>query len=180
MLASTAGKIEIEYAGEDKKEDDLVERLLNRAILKVFDQYLSLDSLQKVVEYFEAGWGVEVSDQMASQDYLEGIKEIPGLHEAIRTLGIQEAPADGRGDRVRPRRAAPAPEAQQGERGRPSHLRQVSRAPSVRQLSKRHPHGAHPLQPLGRQPRDPSTPTGVRAAQRVPVDTDDVQQAIDG
>jgi aminopeptidase N len=59
---------------------------------KVFDQYFSLNSLHKVVEYFNSGWGVEVSDQMASQDYLEDIKQIPGLKEAIRTLGIQESP----------------------------------------------------------------------------------------
>jgi magnesium chelatase subunit I len=93
MLASTTGKIEMEYVGEDKKEGEVVEKLLNRSIVKVFDQHFSLNSLQKVVEYFNAGWGVEVSDQMPSQEYLEGIKEIPGLKEAIRSLGIQESPA---------------------------------------------------------------------------------------
>jgi magnesium chelatase subunit I len=93
LLASTTGKIEMEYVGEDKKEGDVVEKLLNRSIVKVFDQHFSLNSLQKVIEYFNAGWGVEVSDQMPSQEYLEGIKEIPGLKEAIRSLGIQESPA---------------------------------------------------------------------------------------
>ena len=34
LFASTAGKIEIEYVGEDVKEEDVIERLLNRAILK--------------------------------------------------------------------------------------------------------------------------------------------------
>jgi magnesium chelatase subunit I len=93
VMASMTGKIEMEYVGEDKKEDELVEKLLNRSILKVFDQYFSLNSLQKVVEYFNSGWGVEVSDQMASHDYLEGIKEIPGLKEAVKTLGTQESPS---------------------------------------------------------------------------------------
>jgi len=93
ILASTSGKIEMEYVGEDKKEDDLVEKLVNRAILKVFDQYFTVNSLQKVVDYFNSGWGVEVSDAMPSQDYLEGIKEIPGLKEAIGTLGPMESPA---------------------------------------------------------------------------------------
>ncbi len=93
LLASTSGKIEMEYVGEDKKEDDLVEKLINRAILKVFDQYFTVSSLQKVVDYFNSGWGVEVSDVMPSQDYLEGIKEIPGLKEALRTLGPMESPA---------------------------------------------------------------------------------------
>jgi len=93
LLASTSGKIEMEYVGEDKKEDDLVEKLINRAVVKVFDQCFSLNSLQKVIEYFNSGWGMEVSDQMASHDYLDGIKEIPGLKEAIKSLGIQDAPA---------------------------------------------------------------------------------------
>ena len=93
VLASTSGKIEMEYVGEDKKENELVEKLLNRSIVKVFDQYFTLNSLHKTVEYFNSGWGVEVSDQMASQDYLQDIKEIPGLKEAIRSLGIQESPS---------------------------------------------------------------------------------------
>lgn len=93
VLASTSGKIEMEYIGEDKREDELVEKLLNRAILKVFDQYFSVSSLQKVIDYFNSGWGVEVSDVMPSEDYLEGIKEIPGLKEAIRPLETLESPA---------------------------------------------------------------------------------------
>ena len=93
LLASTSGKLEMEYVGEDRKEDDVVEKLLNRAILKVFDHYFNASSLQKIVEYFNTGWGVEVSDVMPSGDYLEGIKEIPGLKEAIRSLGTMEAPA---------------------------------------------------------------------------------------
>lgn len=93
LLASTNGKIEMEYAGEDRKEEELVEKLLNRSIVKVFDQYFSLNSLQKVIEYFNQGWGIEVSDTMASQEYLEDIKQVPGLKEAIRTLGIPESPS---------------------------------------------------------------------------------------
>ncbi len=92
MLASTAGKIEVEYMGEDKKEDELVERLLNRAVLKTFDQYFNVNSLQNIVEYFNSGWGVEVSDAMSAEEYMEGIKEIPSLKEMIRTLGNVESP----------------------------------------------------------------------------------------
>jgi len=92
MLASTAGKIEVEYMGEDKKEDELVERLLNRAVLKTFDQYFNVNSLQNVIEYFNSGWGVEVSDAMSAEEYMEGIKEIPSLKEMIRTLGNVESP----------------------------------------------------------------------------------------
>lgn len=93
LLASTSGKIEMEYVGEDHKEDEVVQKLLNRAIVKVFDQFFSVSALQKVVDYFNSGWGVEVSDVMPAKDYLEGIKEIPGLKEALRSLGPMESPA---------------------------------------------------------------------------------------
>src|SRR5581483_4551953 len=64
---------------------------------------------------------------MASQDYLEGIKEIPGLKEAIKTLGIGESPT----------LMASATEfvleglhlhqkTQQGDRRRSGHLREVA------------------------------------------------------
>ena len=93
LLASTSGKIEVEYLGEDRKEDELVERLLNRAVIKTFDRYFNVNSLQRIVDYFNSGWGVEVSDEMRSEDYLDDIKEIPGFKEAIETLGDMESPA---------------------------------------------------------------------------------------
>jgi len=92
LYASTAGKIELEYVGEDKKEDDLIERLINRAVLKVFDRYLKLDDLKKVISYFEQGWGVEVSDRAPSSDYTEPLREVIGLREAIAMLGPFETP----------------------------------------------------------------------------------------
>jgi magnesium chelatase subunit I len=92
VLASTAGKIELEYVGEDKREDDLIERLINRAVLKVWDRNLKVEGLKKVTEHFEAGWGVEVSDQMRAEEYLEGIRQIPGLRDAVAQLGPFESP----------------------------------------------------------------------------------------
>src|SRR5262249_59877767 len=57
VLASTAGKIELEYAGEDKKEEELIERLISRAVLKVWDKYLKVEALRRGVEHFGAGGG---------------------------------------------------------------------------------------------------------------------------
>jgi magnesium chelatase subunit I len=92
LLASTAGKIELEYMGEDKREEDLIDRLINRALLKVWDKYLQVEALKRVVEHFDAGWGVEVSDRMRADDYLEGIRQIPGLREGVALLGTFESP----------------------------------------------------------------------------------------
>jgi magnesium chelatase subunit I len=92
LYASTAGKLELEYVGEDKKEDDLIERLVNRAVLKIFDRYLKLDDLKRVTTYFEEGWGVEVSDSSPASDYMDALREVPGLREAVDTLGAFETP----------------------------------------------------------------------------------------
>jgi magnesium chelatase subunit I len=92
LYASTAGKIELEYVGEDKKEDDLIERLVNRAVLKVFDRLVKLDDLKRVAGYFEEGWGVEVSDTAPAGDYLDALHQVPGLREAIEQLGTFETP----------------------------------------------------------------------------------------
>src|SRR6202158_871549 len=92
LYASTAGKIELEYVGEDKKEDDLIERLINRAVLKVFDRFFKVDDLRRVAAYFEGGWGVVVSDSAPSSEYLDALREVPGLREALEQLGAFETP----------------------------------------------------------------------------------------
>jgi len=92
LLASTVGKIELEYAGEEKKGGELIDRLLNRAVLKVFDKWLKVEDLKDVVAYFEKGWGVEVSDSTRAEEYLDGVRAIAGLREGIRVLGGAESP----------------------------------------------------------------------------------------
>jgi len=93
LSASTAGKIELEYMGEEKREEDIIERLTNRAVLKVFDRYVKLDSLKSAIAYFANGWGVKVSDEMPAAGYLEDARNIPGLSEAVKALGVGDRPA---------------------------------------------------------------------------------------
>jgi magnesium chelatase subunit I len=93
VAASMLGKLELEYSGDDRSDDAPLDRLLNRAILAVFDRSTSVERLGKVSEYFAGGWGVEVSDAMPADEYLEGIRAIPGLSGAIAELGPFESPA---------------------------------------------------------------------------------------
>jgi magnesium chelatase subunit I len=92
LFASTSGKIELEYSGEDKRDDDLVDRLVNRAVLKVFDRYFQLDTLKTTIAYFSEGGGVKVSDSMASAAYLEEQQKVPGLKEGLLALGTGNQP----------------------------------------------------------------------------------------
>jgi magnesium chelatase subunit I len=93
VSASMLGKLEFEYTGEERADAAPLERLLNRAVLAVFDRATSVERLSKVSEYFAAGWGVEVSDMMRAEEYLEGVRAIPGLREAIAEIGPFESPA---------------------------------------------------------------------------------------
>jgi magnesium chelatase subunit I len=93
LLASTSGKIELEYMGEDKREEDIIERLTNRAVLKVFDHYVKFDLLKPTIAYFTNGWGMKVSDSMPSSEYLEDVRNVPGLSEAVKALDVGDRPA---------------------------------------------------------------------------------------
>ena len=92
LYPATAGKLELEYAGEDKKEEELIERLVNRAVVKVFDRYVKLEDLKPVIVYFEQGWGVEVSDRAPASEYMDALREVPGLRDAVNRLGTFETP----------------------------------------------------------------------------------------
>ncbi len=90
--ASMAGKIEIEYAAEESTPVEILSRLLDRAVLAVFDRRVEVEDLGPIVQHFEQGWGVEVGDRMKSDDYLDGVRQIPGLRDAIHSLGPVESP----------------------------------------------------------------------------------------
>ncbi len=93
LLASTTGKLELEYAGTERSEDEVVEGLMNRAIRVVFDALVPLEGMASVAEAFDQGWNVEVSAAMASADYLDGLDEIPGLREAAASLAGADSDA---------------------------------------------------------------------------------------
>jgi magnesium chelatase subunit I len=93
LSASTTGKLELEYAGTDTSDEDLLEGLLRRACRRVFDERLSGEGLETVVTAFDEGWQVEVSADLPAAEYLDGLDEIAGLREAaIQLAGGDSAP----------------------------------------------------------------------------------------
>jgi magnesium chelatase subunit I len=92
VFASTNGKLELDYGLEKESELSVVERLVSRAIKITFDRWTDAATLDPVVSYIAEGWGIAVSDTMASSEYLAGIASIPGLRDAIEALGPYESP----------------------------------------------------------------------------------------
>jgi len=93
LVPASAGKLELEYAGEERSERQVVEDLLRRAVRRVFDELVPGEGMASVVESFQRGWKVEVSDSMPAGDYLEGLDEIRGLREAAARLAGGDSPA---------------------------------------------------------------------------------------
>jgi magnesium chelatase subunit I len=93
LYSSTGGKLELEYAGGERSETEIVRDLLRRATKVVFDERCSVDALSAVTDAFEAGWNVEVSAAMPARDVLAGLDQLEGLREAARGLAGDDSPA---------------------------------------------------------------------------------------
>jgi magnesium chelatase subunit I len=89
----TAGKLELEYAGAERSELDVVRGLVRRATRVVFDALVPLEGVASVVESFNQGWKVEVSADLPAAEYLVGLDEIPGLRDAAARLAGGDSPA---------------------------------------------------------------------------------------
>jgi len=93
MLASSRGKIELEYAGVERTEDEVLSELMQRAVRVVFEERVQEEQGKPIVEAFDQGWQVEVSAAQASGSYLEGLDEISGLRELASSLGGSDSDA---------------------------------------------------------------------------------------
>jgi magnesium chelatase subunit I len=93
LQTSTGGKLELEYAGVDTNETEVIDGLLQRAVKVIFDECVPLEGVASVVESFEQGWKVEVSEDMRSEEVLAGLDEIAGLRDAAAQLAGGDSPA---------------------------------------------------------------------------------------
>jgi len=91
-VTSTSGKLELEYAGEERSEAEVVRGLLKRALRAVFDGLVPLEGMASVIDSFHQGWKVEIAADMRAADYLDGLDEIRGLREAAAQLAGGDTP----------------------------------------------------------------------------------------
>jgi magnesium chelatase subunit I len=86
LVASTAGKIELETLG-DASEEKILAKLMQRAVLNVFNRSFAAAELDPIAAGFQGGFAVQVSDTMPSADYARQIADAPALLAAARKLG---------------------------------------------------------------------------------------------
>src|SRR5437667_1015933 len=93
VVASTAGKIELETLGDEAREDRVVEKLLARATVNVFNRRFALSELAPLIERFEAGAAAEVGEYVPSSAHEKLVGEIAELRRVIGRLGVGVSPA---------------------------------------------------------------------------------------
>ena len=89
ISASTGGKIELESLGEST-EDKVLAKIMQRALLNVFNRSFGSGELDDVVGAFQDGLKIEVSDTMPSEAYLRHLGQVRPLQTAVRKLGAQD------------------------------------------------------------------------------------------
>jgi len=85
ILPTLSGKIEFDTV-EEGKEEQIIEKLVQGAVVTVFNRHFNIVDLEEVVTKFKAGLSVDVSDTLSSKDYIKIVKQVEGLDRAIAKL----------------------------------------------------------------------------------------------
>jgi magnesium chelatase subunit I len=92
LVASSRGKMELTMTEEPGQEDKLVSRLVDEAVKTVFDQVANPKQFRSVVEHFEQGKAIELSDRLSAKDVLARVQEIRGFRPQVEQLAKQLEP----------------------------------------------------------------------------------------
>ena len=85
LSASTAGKVEIETL-EEGRETEILQRLVNSAVLSVFKDSVPPDLHRAVVDAFDEDLVVDVGDDVTDADYAELLAKVPALTAPVQAL----------------------------------------------------------------------------------------------
>src|SRR5436309_1109593 len=92
LVQSTGGKIELETVG-DRDEEKVIEKLLQKAVLNVFNRHFARHEFDDLLAGFDNGLKIEVGDNLPSLEYVRQAAEVSGFTPAIKKLGGQGNPA---------------------------------------------------------------------------------------
>jgi len=89
-LPAITGKLELEYEGEMKGADHVSRELIRTAIAKTYDEYYTGANMQQIVQWFDLGGEIQLSDSVPALEALQNLKEIQGLVEKLGPLGVSQ------------------------------------------------------------------------------------------
>jgi magnesium chelatase subunit I len=93
VIPALNGKIELDTV-EDGREEQILEKLIQGAVVAVFNRNFNVGDLEDVVTRFKAGASADVADSMPSDDYARLTRQIEGLDKAVDKLAPSRKPAE--------------------------------------------------------------------------------------
>jgi magnesium chelatase subunit I len=93
-MPSITGKLELEYEGELRGAAVVAGDIIRRAVGDVFQGHLGHVKVRQVVEWFDMGGTLHLSDTLSADDLLTKARDVQGLVELTEHLGLpDDAPA---------------------------------------------------------------------------------------
>jgi magnesium chelatase subunit I len=93
-LPALTGKIELEYEGELKGAENVARELVRAAIATVFDGYTAQTDTRRVIDWFERGGTLELSDTSSAAQLLSTVDAVDGLEPLIAMAGVSKRAAE--------------------------------------------------------------------------------------
>ncbi len=87
-LPSMTGKFELEYEGELKGADQVARELIRQAVSTVFDGIFADADFKPIVEWFDLGGAISLTDTTSSADLIEQARRVQGLVDIASRSGI--------------------------------------------------------------------------------------------
>jgi magnesium chelatase subunit I len=87
-LPAITGKMELEYEGELQGPQAIARDLIAAASREVFDRHWDAESLDEVVDYFDRGGVLQISDGASAEACWQGLSAVPGLLDALHQAGL--------------------------------------------------------------------------------------------
>lgn len=87
IVASCRGKIELMMAEDGQgSEDQLVQSMLGEAVKSMFEEVADVDEFESIIEQFENGLTLVISDESSAEDVVTNMGFVDGLVEAARDV----------------------------------------------------------------------------------------------
>ena len=89
-LPSITGKFELEYEGELRGADNVARDLIRSAVRNVFTSWFHGVETDAVVEWFEMGGALQLTDTTPAAELLDQVSQIQGLAELATHAGAED------------------------------------------------------------------------------------------
>ncbi|MCA9737133.1 MAG: sigma 54-interacting transcriptional regulator, partial [Gemmatimonadetes bacterium] len=87
-LPAITGKMELEYEGEMQGAMKISQELIRAAADEVFRERAGGSDVDGIVEHFETGSALQISDDASADACMKGFQGVPGLLDLVHTVGL--------------------------------------------------------------------------------------------